>query len=96
MPKFGAMREVVMMIRPVCQKSEKKGDFEVYIKIFMICVSCLFFSPKCHFDPQNPVGLTLWHCLFLVQVMFRAFGGSTRAPGQLINFSSTMPLKSRW
>lgn len=99
MPKFGAMREVVMMIRPVCQKWEKKVILRLISKSSWFVCRFFFFPPKFHFDPQNPVGLTLWHCLFLykyVQVIFRAFGGSTRAPGQLISSSSTMPLESRW
>lgn len=65
------MREVVMMIRPVCQKSKKIGDFRVNIKIFMICVCVLFlflFLQNLILIPQNPVGLTLWHCLFLYKL----------------------------
>ena len=68
----------------------------LWIKIFMLCVSFLIFFSKMSFWSPKSCWFETLALFVLIQVIFRAFGGSTRAPGQLINFSSTMPLKSRW
>ena len=64
------MREVVMMIRPVCQKSKKNWRFSgKHQNLHDSCVLFLFlFLQNLILIPQNPVGLTLWHCLFLYKL----------------------------